>query len=123
MYNTSELKTVSPSKIKDTDHIILSWISNINLLLRSHGLEVLAHEHIPLQDRYRTLWNQSHLMGYEEFLARKAERQDNGAAPEEESSTALSELAVEMRKGVSLDAKYFCFVARKVSSCGNADNV
>ena len=61
-------------------------------------------------------------MGYEEYWARRAETQDHGAESEETSSIAPKELAAEMKRGVSLDAEYFCFVARKVSSFGNADN-
>ena len=113
----SELETVSLCEITDTNHLVASWISNISLILRSHRLEVLVHEHLPLQDCYRALWNQSHLMGYEEFWAKRAETQDHGAEAKDEGSVALRELAIEMNRGVSLDTEYFCFVARKVPSC------
>ena len=91
-------------------------------MLRSHGLEVLVQEQIPLQDPYRPLWNESHLMGYEEFWAKKLERQDHGPKEIEESRSALRDLAGEMRKGVSLHAEYFCFVARKILGYSTADD-
>ena len=78
-------------------------------MLKSHGLEVLVQDHIPLQDHHRPLWNSSHLMGYEELWARRLERQEHEAEETEESRNALRELDGEMKKGVSLDAEYFLF--------------
>ena len=116
----SKLDIMPLFEIPDTDPHTTSWISDISLILRAHGLELLVHEHIPLQDRCRALWNQSHFMGYEEMRARKVERQDHGANVVEESDIVLRDLVGEMESGVSLDARYFCFVARKIEAAGNA---
>lgn len=61
-------------------------------------------------------------MGYEEFWAKRAERQNHGAEITKESRDALVELAREMKEGVSLDAEYFCLVARKAPAPGDADH-
>lgn len=85
-----------------------SWIPHLGTTLSSSGLEIVSHDRIPVADRYRSIWNQNYLMGYEEYCAGR--EREHGV---EESRRAIGALRDEFRCGVSLDVQFFCVVGRK----------
>ena len=84
--------------------------------MASKGFEMMAHEHIHLPRCYRNSWNQSHLMKYDEFWARKvASAKDKGKALRE-SKEAVQSLRNEMERNVYLELTWFCVIVRKILS-------
>ncbi len=96
------------------DYPTRDWIPFLVPIVTSQGLEVLMHQKILLQDCYRTLWNQSHTMGYEEFWARKMKSAEQRMAILQESNETMKKLKEEMKEGVYINNEWLCIVAKKV---------
>ena len=80
--------------------------------MTSKDFEMVTHEQIRAPEFYRHLWNQSHLMSYEEFCARVAGA-DRGEMALQESREIVKMLRNEMEMGVYLELTWFCVVVRK----------
>lgn len=80
-------------------------------MLSQHGFEHVSRDQIPMLDRYRPFWNQTHLMAYQEYQDRMmgtADSLEQGVRGTE----ALEALSEEFRQGVSIDTDFFCIIGR-----------
>ena len=84
-------------------------MTNLSNRLSIEGLEVIVDDRIPVPDRYRMLFNVSHLLTLEDVVLANAPE----TAIFSQGSEMLEKLETEfMQNGVSLDQKFVVVVAR-----------
>ena len=75
-----------------------------------NGLELVAYDMIPMKDRYRLIWGQSNLAGFEDLVG---DSTVVGAEKAEEIRRFMGALSEDFAQGVSLDTPWLCVVGKK----------
>ena len=88
-------------------HLLRSWIPNIPDIATNAGLELLDHEIIPMKDEVRPHWTLSTILGVEEGASK------SGGTKVDETRGIIEAMQEEIASGTSIDADFFCMVARK----------
>ncbi|KAI4146248.1 MAG: hypothetical protein LQ340_005998 [Diploschistes diacapsis] len=85
------------------------WVASLPALFAQHRLDVVAEQTINLGDRYRAMFNQNDLAGYEDFV----EEAVLGVQAGEEMRRYTAALEAEMRSGAGIEVPWSCVVDRK----------
>ena len=67
------------------------------------------HDIIQIKDEFRPFWTQNNLLGLEDFAAKMR------GAEADEVKGMIESLKGEFAEGTSVDAEFFCVVARKAA--------
>jgi len=89
---------------------VYDWIPELCSLLSQHGFQDVSRDQVPMLDHYRSFWNHSHLMAYQDYH----DRMMSTADPLEriKGTEALEALGGELQQGVSLHTDFFCITGR-----------
>lgn len=74
----------------------------------------MCRDQVPMLDRYRPFWNQTHLMAFQEYCDRMmgaADTLEQGARGTE-AHDVLQALSEEFRQGVSIHSDFFCITGQ-----------
>ncbi|KAL2046662.1 hypothetical protein ABVK25_011634 [Lepraria finkii] len=81
-----------------------SWVPKLTETASLLGLQVQTRDNISMKDEFRPFWNQSNLLGVEDFGS-----QMEGEAAKE-ASRMIKTLGEEFSKGASVEAEFLCLV-------------
>lgn len=80
-------------------------------MLSQHRFQDVSRDLVPMLDHYRSFWNHTHLIAYQDYhdqMMGTADPLERGI----KSTEALEALSEEFQQGVSLDTDFFCITGR-----------